>query len=116
MKVLFKLLLNILNHLLEPSLPEMVSTNQLFTYLQSETELSNLLGWNWHNNIVHPLGLIVSAGGEVRLRTIEKACCDYENKFIKAETDAKKHAKVYQFPYLSTFAFFNYICNINNIR
>lgn len=52
---------------------------------------------NWQNNIVHPLDLLISAPNETRNRAVDRACRDYENKFAKAEVEAKKHAKVKEF-------------------
>lgn len=62
--------------------------------LQNEKELTSSLVKNWHNNIVHPMELLAAAPSETRNRGVERACREYENKFAKAEAEAKKHAKV----------------------
>lgn len=49
---------------------------------------------NWQSNIVYPLLALVDTGRDTRNRGVERSCREYESKFLKAETDAKKHAKV----------------------
>ncbi|VDN36423.1 unnamed protein product [Gongylonema pulchrum] len=61
---------------------------------EDEADLANLQMRNWQNNIVNPLLALVEAGRDIRSRGVERSCRDYENKFVKAEADAKKHAKV----------------------
>lgn len=49
---------------------------------------------NWQSNIVTPFLTLVEIGRDIRNRGVERSCRDYENKYVKAEADARKHAKV----------------------
>lgn len=62
-------------------------------FLKGEAELMNGQVRNWSNNIVHPLDLLCAAPNDIRNKAVDKACREYEAKFIKAESDARRHAK-----------------------
>lgn len=62
--------------------------------LKEEADLTNLQMRNWQSNIVTPFITLMEIGREIRNRGVEKSCRDYENKYMKAEADARKHAKV----------------------
>uniref|UniRef100_F1KRU5 Arf-GAP with SH3 domain, ANK repeat and PH domain-containing protein 1 n=1 Tax=Ascaris suum TaxID=6253 RepID=F1KRU5_ASCSU len=62
-------------------------------FLRGEAELASGQLRNWHNNMVHPLDLLIAAPSDMRTKTVDKACRDYESKFLKAETEARKAAK-----------------------
>uniref|UniRef100_A0A158QAB9 Arf-GAP domain-containing protein n=1 Tax=Enterobius vermicularis TaxID=51028 RepID=A0A158QAB9_ENTVE len=60
---------------------------------ESESNLVSDQIRNWNNNMIHPLDLLMSAPNELRNKGVDKACRDYDTKFVKAEAEAKKHAK-----------------------
>uniref|UniRef100_A0A914ZD14 Uncharacterized protein n=1 Tax=Parascaris univalens TaxID=6257 RepID=A0A914ZD14_PARUN len=62
-------------------------------FLRGEAELASGQLRNWHNNMVHPLDLLIAAPSDMRTKTVDKACRDYESKFLKTETEARKAAK-----------------------
>ncbi|VDN08528.1 unnamed protein product [Thelazia callipaeda] len=62
-------------------------------YIKDEVDLTNMQMHNWQGNIVSPLQTLVENGREIRNRGVERSCRDYENKYVKAEADARKHAK-----------------------
>lgn len=66
----------------------------ILTSLKDEADLTNLQMRNWQSNIVTPFLTLVEIGREIRNRAVERSCRDYENKYMKAEADARKHAKV----------------------
>lgn len=43
------------------------------------------------------MDLLIAAPSDMRTKTVDKACRDYESKFLKAETEARKAAKVGRF-------------------
>lgn len=61
---------------------------------KDEADLASLQMRNWQNNIVTPFLTLVEIGREIRNRAVERSCRDYENRYAKAEADARKHAKV----------------------
>uniref|UniRef100_A0A158Q8I3 PH domain-containing protein n=1 Tax=Elaeophora elaphi TaxID=1147741 RepID=A0A158Q8I3_9BILA len=61
--------------------------------VKDEADLTNLQMRNWQSNIVTPFVALVEMGREIRNRGVERSCRDYENKYVKAEADARKHAK-----------------------
>ncbi|KAM3727659.1 ArfGAP with SH3 domain, ANK repeat and PH domain-containing protein [Dirofilaria immitis] len=62
-------------------------------HIKDEADLTNLQMRNWQNNIVNPFLTLVEIAREIRNRGVERSCRDYENKYMKAEADARKHAK-----------------------
>ncbi|VDN91236.1 unnamed protein product [Brugia pahangi] len=62
-------------------------------HIKDEADLTNLQMRNWQSNIVTPFLTLVEIGREIRNRGVERSCRDYENKYVKAEADARKHAK-----------------------
>ncbi|VDK76715.1 unnamed protein product [Litomosoides sigmodontis] len=62
-------------------------------YIKDEADLANLQTRNWQSNIVTPFLTLVEIGREIRNRAVERSCRDYENRYAKAEADARKHAK-----------------------
>uniref|UniRef100_A0A183V977 Arf-GAP with coiled-coil, ANK repeat and PH domain-containing protein 2 n=1 Tax=Toxocara canis TaxID=6265 RepID=A0A183V977_TOXCA len=62
-------------------------------FLRGKAELASGQLRNWHNNMTHPLDLLVAAPNDFRTKTVDKACRDYESRFLKAETEARKAAK-----------------------
>ncbi|CAG9530450.1 unnamed protein product [Cercopithifilaria johnstoni] len=62
-------------------------------HIKDEADLMNLQMRNWQSNIVNPFITLVEIGREIRNRGVERSCRDYENKYVKAEADARKHAK-----------------------
>uniref|UniRef100_A0A915PJS0 Uncharacterized protein n=1 Tax=Setaria digitata TaxID=48799 RepID=A0A915PJS0_9BILA len=62
-------------------------------HIKDEADLTNLQMHNWQSNIVNPFLTLVEIGREIRNRGVERSCRDYENKYVKAEADARKHAK-----------------------
>ncbi|VDK66770.1 unnamed protein product [Onchocerca ochengi] len=62
-------------------------------HIKDEADLTNLQMRNWQSNIVNPFVTLVEIAREIRNRGVERSCRDYENKYMKAEADARKHAK-----------------------
>ncbi|VDO30144.1 unnamed protein product [Onchocerca flexuosa] len=62
-------------------------------HIKDEADLTNLQMRNWQSNIVNPFATLVEIAREIRNRGVERSCRDYENKYMKAEADARKHAK-----------------------
>lgn len=58
--------------------------------LKGECDLVKEQVRNWTNNMVHPFDLLCSAHYDLKHKAVDKACREYESKFAKAESDAKK--------------------------
>ncbi|VDK17663.1 unnamed protein product, partial [Anisakis simplex] len=62
-------------------------------FMRNESELMNGQLRNWHNNMVHPLDLLVKSPNELKIKNVDKACREYDSKFVKTENETRKIAK-----------------------